>query len=126
MSEPLVIVGNGMAAARLVRELAARALGRHAVAVIGDEPGRAIDRRCAAAVAHRHAAVPPRSGGLELDVVGRDLLGEQRRQQNAVVGAARTVLLADGGKLRFAKLVIATGSRPARLPVHTGPQGALR
>ena len=31
MSEPLVIVGNGMAAARLCEELAQRALGRYAV-----------------------------------------------------------------------------------------------
>ena len=34
MSEPLVIVGNGMAAARLVDELAKVALGRYAIAVI--------------------------------------------------------------------------------------------
>jgi NAD(P)H-nitrite reductase large subunit len=32
MSEPLVIVGNGMAAACLCEELAQRALGRYAVA----------------------------------------------------------------------------------------------
>jgi len=38
MSEPLIVIGNGMAAARLVEELAKRALGRYAVAVIGDEP----------------------------------------------------------------------------------------
>jgi nitrite reductase (NADH) large subunit len=37
VSEPLVIVGNGMAAARL-DELTRCALGRHAIAVIGDEP----------------------------------------------------------------------------------------
>ena len=33
MSEPLIVIGNGMAAARLVEELAKRALGRYAVAV---------------------------------------------------------------------------------------------
>ena len=38
MSEPLVIVGNGMAAACLCEELAQRALGRYAVAVIGEGP----------------------------------------------------------------------------------------
>ena len=38
MSEPLVIVGNGMAALRLVEELGRRALGRYAIAVVGDEP----------------------------------------------------------------------------------------
>ena len=44
MSEPLVVVGNGMAAARLVDELAKVALGRYAIAVIGDEPRLAYNR----------------------------------------------------------------------------------
>ena len=44
MSEPLVVIGNGMAAARLAQEIAARALGRYAVAVIGDEPRLAYNR----------------------------------------------------------------------------------
>jgi len=44
VSEPLVIVGNGMAAARLVDELAKTALGRYAIAVIGDEPRLAYNR----------------------------------------------------------------------------------
>src|SRR4029077_5425599 len=44
MSEPLVVVGNGMAAARLVDELAKVALGRYAVAVIGAEPRLAYNR----------------------------------------------------------------------------------
>ena len=44
MSEPLVIVGNGMAAARLVDELTRCALARHAIAVIGDEPRLAYNR----------------------------------------------------------------------------------
>ena len=44
MSEPLVIIGNGMAAMRLVEELAQRALGRYAIAVIGEEPRLAYNR----------------------------------------------------------------------------------
>ena len=44
MSEPLVIIGNGMAAARLADELAKRALGKYAVAIIGDEPRLAYNR----------------------------------------------------------------------------------
>ena len=35
MAEPLIIVGNGMAATRLADELSQRALGRYSVAVIG-------------------------------------------------------------------------------------------
>ena len=37
-------LGNGMAAARFVDELGKRALGRHAVAVIGEEPRLAYNR----------------------------------------------------------------------------------
>ena len=44
MSEPLVIVGNGMAAARLFDELTRCALARHTIAVIGDEPRLAYNR----------------------------------------------------------------------------------
>jgi hypothetical protein len=44
VSESLVIVGNGMASARLVDELTRCALGRHAIAVIGDEPRLAYNR----------------------------------------------------------------------------------
>ena len=50
MSEPLLIVGNGMAAARLCEELAERALGRYAVAVIGQEPQLAYNRVLLSAV----------------------------------------------------------------------------
>src|SRR5712691_9858317 len=44
MSEPLVIIGNGMATMRLVEELATRALGRYAIAVVGEEPRLAYNR----------------------------------------------------------------------------------
>ena len=44
MAEPLIIVGNGMAATRLADELSRQALGRYAVAVIGDEPRLAYNR----------------------------------------------------------------------------------
>src|SRR5208282_2996670 len=44
MSEALVIIGNGMAAARLVEELSNKALGRYAIAVIGEEPALAYNR----------------------------------------------------------------------------------
>src|SRR6478609_4133156 len=44
MAEPLIIVGKGMAATRLVDELSQRALGRYSVAVIGAEPRLAYNR----------------------------------------------------------------------------------
>ena len=50
MSEPLLIIGNGMAAARLVDELTTRALGRYAIAVVGAEPRLAYNRVLLSAV----------------------------------------------------------------------------
>jgi NADPH-dependent 2,4-dienoyl-CoA reductase/sulfur reductase-like enzyme len=44
MSESLIVIGNGMAAARFVEELTKRTLGRYAVAVIGEEPRLAYNR----------------------------------------------------------------------------------
>ncbi len=44
MSEALVVVGNGMAATRLVDELMQRALGRYSVIVIGAEPRSSYNR----------------------------------------------------------------------------------
>ncbi len=44
VSEPLVIIGNGMAATKLCEELGACGLGRYSVAVVGAEPGLAYNR----------------------------------------------------------------------------------
>jgi nitrite reductase (NADH) large subunit len=44
MSEPLVVVGHGMAATRFVDELMQRALGRYSVIVIGAEPRLSYNR----------------------------------------------------------------------------------
>jgi nitrite reductase (NADH) large subunit len=44
VSEALVIVGDAMAAVRLVDELTRCALARHTIAVIGDEPPLAHNR----------------------------------------------------------------------------------
>ena len=47
MSESLVIVGNGMAAAKLVENISTRALGRYAIAECGDRPEEcACDEPC--------------------------------------------------------------------------------
>ena len=68
MSEPLVVIGNGMAAARFADELCARALGRYAVAVVGEEPRLAYNRVLlssvlAGEVASSEIELKPRAGG---------------------------------------------------------------
>src|SRR5229473_3357564 len=82
MSEPLVIVGNGMAAARLVDELTKTALGRYAIAVIGDEPRLAYNRVLLSSVlageeslAFSKLILTTGSAPLRLNVPGADLFG---------------------------------------------------
>ena len=117
MSEPLVIVGNGMAAARFVDELTKRASGRYAIAVIGEEPALAYNRvllssLLAGEVAEQEIELKSRgwweSKGVTL-VYGR--------RATRVDARSRQVHLKGGARLDFSKLVLATGSEPIRLPI---------
>src|SRR5438094_10532492 len=58
MGEPLVVIGNGMAAVRFVEELAKRALGRYALAVIGEEPRLAYNRVLLSALLAQEVGFP--------------------------------------------------------------------
>src|SRR5215470_15276076 len=117
MSEPLVVIGNGMAAARFVEELSTRALGRHAVAVVGEEPRLAYNRVLLSAVLAREIAAS--------EIVLKSAEWWRARGVTLVPGQAavgvdphvRRVRLASGATLPYAKLVLATGSHPLRLPV---------
>jgi nitrite reductase (NADH) large subunit len=118
MSEPLVIVGNGMAAMRLVEELSVRALGRYAVAVVGEEPRLAYNRVLLSSV----LAQEVRASEIELkSAAWWRARGVTLLYGHSVTGidpAIRRVRLANGATLPFAKLVLATGSRPIRLNVR--------
>ena len=117
MSEPLVIIGNGMATMRLVEELSQRALGRYAIAVIGEEPRLAYNRVLLSSVLAREVS----RGDIELKsgqwwrAHGVTLMYGQRAV--AIDADIRRVKLANGATLPFGKLVLATGSRAMRLSV---------
>src|SRR3989442_15980895 len=117
MSEPLIVIGNGMAAARLVEELAKRALGRYAVAVIGDEPRLAYNRVLLSALLAEEVGF----ADIELKPArwwrDRGVTLRYGVRATAVDPAARTVTLADGARLAFSKLVFATGAQPIRLGI---------
>ena len=117
MSESLVVIGNGMAAARFADELAKRALGRYAVAIIGDEPRLAYNRVMLSSVLAGEATATeielrPASWWRECGVT---LCYGSAATQVDLDG--RTVTLASGRRLAFSKLVFATGSVPLRLNV---------
>jgi len=117
MSEPLVVIGNGMATARFVDELATRALGRYAVAVIGEEPRLAYNRVLlssvlAGAVPLSEIELKPSKWWTDRGVT---LLYGHRAV--AIDHDARRVRLAGGATLPYGHLVLATGSKPIRLPV---------
>jgi nitrite reductase (NADH) large subunit len=117
MSEPLVIIGNGMAAARLVDELSARALGRYALAVLGNEGRPAYNRILLSSL----LADEIDRGEIELkpaswwDDRGVTLL--YGCAATAIDLSIRRVRLTSGATLPYAKLVLATGSQPMRLPI---------
>lgn len=117
MSEPLVIVGNGMAAMRLVENLTHRALGRYAIAVIGEEPRLPYNRVLLSSVLAQEVS----RGEIELRPAqwwsDRGVTLLYGRTATAIDPAIRRVRLANGATLPFAKLVLATGSRPIRLNV---------
>ena len=115
MSEPLVIIGNGMAAARLVDEIAKRALGRYAIAVIGEEPLLAYNRVLLSALLADEVALTD----VELKPArwwrDRGVTLRYGARATSVDLAGRTITLENGGQLAFSKAVFATGSRPIRL-----------
>ena len=117
MSEPLVIVGNGMAAMRLVEELTKRALGRYAIAVVGEEPRLAYNRVLLSSVLAQEVSreeIELKSADWWRDRGVTLLYGQTA---TAIDPEIRRVRLANGATLPFTRLVLATGSRPIRLNV---------
>jgi nitrite reductase (NADH) large subunit len=117
MSEPLVIIGNGMAAARLVDELATHALGRYAIAVIGDEPRLAYNRVLLSSV----LAGETTSDDIELKPAAwwraRGVTLKYNCAATAIDLGSRRVHIDGHESIGFSKLVIATGSSALRLNV---------
>jgi len=117
MNSPLVIIGAGQAASQLMASLAQDGFAGE-VCLVGDEPHLPYQR-------------PPLSkkflaGELTLDRLyvkpaafyekaGSRLMLGQRAER--IDRAGRAVLLADGSRLPYSTLVLATGSRPRELPL---------
>src|SRR5438046_5066117 len=117
MSEPLVIVGNGMAAARLVDELAQVALGRYAIAVIGDEPRLAYNRVLLSSVLAGETA----SQDIELRPAtwwrDRGVTLKYGCLATEIDVGRREVKIENEESIPFSKLIVSTGSSALRLNV---------
>jgi nitrite reductase (NADH) large subunit len=117
VSEPLVIIGNGMAAARLVDELTKCVLGRYAIAVIGDEPRLAYNRVLLSSV----LAGETTSEDIELKPASwwrdRGVTLKYGSLATEIDVGRREVKIANDESVPFSRLVLATGSAPLRLNV---------
>jgi nitrite reductase (NADH) large subunit len=117
VSEPLVIVGNGMASARLVEELAKSALGRYAIAVIGEERRLAYNRVLLSSVLAGETA----SHEIELRPASwwrdRGVTLQYGRAATEIDLGRRELKIAGEESVAFSKLVLAIGSAPLRLNV---------
>ncbi|NYG59966.1 NAD(P)H-nitrite reductase large subunit [Nocardioides daedukensis] len=116
-SERLVIIGNGMAATRLVERLIARRY-QGQITVLGDEEVPAYNRILLSAVlegTHTREALTMRSAGWHASVgvdlrLGSRVLGIDRERSD--------VMLVDGTVICFDKLVLATGAIPTLPPIR--------
>ncbi len=117
LSEPLVIVGNGMAAARLVDELVKSSLGRYAIAVIGEEPRLAYNRVLLSSVLAGETA----SHDIELRPANwwrdRGVTLKYGCRATEIDVGRRELKIAGDESIEFSRLVLATGSSPLRLNV---------
>ena len=122
----VVVVGNGMAATRLVEELVARDAGLD-ISVVGDEPGPSYNRILLSAVLE--GTHPADEIALQDDSFHNDngvaLLTGARVGE--IDRTRREVVLEDGRRLPYDRLVLATGAIPTLPPVRglVTPQGRL-
>jgi nitrite reductase (NADH) large subunit len=115
VSEPLVIVGNGMAAARLVDELVKTSLGRYAIAVIGEEPRLAYNRVLLSSV----LAGERGSHDIELKPAAwwreRGVTVKYGCRVTEIDVGRNELKVAGEESIEYSRLVLATGSTPLRL-----------
>ena len=115
--ERLLVVGNGMAGIRAIEEVLARAPGRYDIAVFGAEPHPAYSRimlspmlagekRFDEIVTHDRAWYEANGIALHTGV-----------RVTAIHRDARIVVTGDGRSFAYDRLILATGSEPAPLPV---------
>lgn len=117
MKQRLVVVGAGMAGLKLVEELVAQCPGRYDIVLAGAEPHPAYNRvllsSLLAGEAHEDdVRLRPLAWYVENGIT---LL--TKTQVSALRPARHDVVLSNGKRIGYDRLVLATGSRAVRLPV---------
>lgn len=126
--ERLVVVGHGMAATRLVEQLAAHGVTeRSRVTVLGEEPHAPYNRILLSAVlegTHAEQALTLRDPAWYADAGVSLRLGSRVLSLDT---ARRDVMLVDGEVVPYDRLVLATGSLPTLPPIRglVRPDGRL-
>ncbi len=113
--ERLVIIGGGMAAARLINRLNHLAPERYCISLISAEASPPYDRVQLSAVLAGERSVDDLSL-LEPAAVGRTIFHLGQSVQS-LSRATKRITIADGSAFAYDKLVLATGSTPIRLPL---------
>lgn len=112
----LVIIGNGMAAGRLLDNIRQRDASKFNISVIGDEKAGSYNRIMLSSVL---------AGEVEADSIIQKNPQWYEQQQVRFIGGVfaeridtvqQQVLLANGETLHYDHCVITTGSRPAKIP----------
>ena len=117
LRKKLVVLGNGMAAGRVLEELFARAPDAYDVTIFGAEPRVNYDRIMLSPVLAGEKAFD--------DIIVHDDAWYAQHKVNlrkgepivAIDRAARTVRTRDGAVELYDTLIIATGSKPVLIPV---------
>lgn len=114
--QKLLIVGNGMAAGRMVDELIARDPHRFSITVIGDEPHGSYNRIMLSPVLSGEStalSIIQKPAAWYAENGMRFLAGVKVVRINR---AQKTVDCDNGEQVEYDHLIMATGSRPARIP----------
>ena len=115
--ERLVVVGAGMAGLKLLEELAELCPGRYDITMIGAEPRPAYNRVLLSSLLAGDAAEA------DLELRPRSWYGERRIELvtgiecTRLLPAERVAVLSNGTRVAYDRLVLATGSAAARLPI---------
>ena len=114
--QTLLIVGNGMAAGRLLDEIIKRDISNFEVTVIGDERQGSYNRIMLSPVLAGETDVPAIIGKPSAWYRDRGIRFVSGVQVKAIERDQKCVLTTEGNRLRYDHLVLATGSRPAKIP----------